>query len=480
MPTHYLWLTLLVLAEGAVIVRAVLLDGRDPYSRAAWVMTIILLPILGVLLYATFGEPWMSQRFRRRAAKVSRHLQSLTVGPRLQQPIEALPGHFLPPFRQAEAIADIDARAGNRFSLAPDSDSAVDMLVADIDSARRTVHLSVYIWLTDRNGVKLIEAVIRAAKRGVRCRIAADALGSRQLIRSLHWDAMRDAGVDICPSLSLPKGFNLITARRLDLRNHRKVAVIDSRVTYCGSQNFADPEFRIKAKFAPWVDMMVRLEGPLALQNELIFASAWTVETGEDLSELLTSTSADPVEGGETTGVAFATGPLSPRECMSGAFCSLLYAAEHEVVVTTPYFVPDQPLLAALVNCARRGVSVVLVLPERNDSAPIGAIAKSLYPQLLRAGVRIFEFKPGLLHAKTMVADSEVVLIGSANMDRRSLELNFENNMLLHSPRLAEAVRERQEHYLSQSEEVSQDEVRQRSILRRFVENLLTMAGALF
>lgn len=480
LDTHLILFLCLVAADAAVIGRAVLLDGRDPYSRAAWVMTIAVLPLVGIILYAMFGEPWMSRRFRRHAARVSKELQALCIGPRKRDDIAGLPAHFCSAFRTAETIADIDADPGNRAELTADSNDAVDRLVADIDAARHTVHLSVYIWLTDQNGVKLVEAVKRAASRGVACRIAADALGSRAMIHSPHWTAMRAAGAKLCPSLSLPKGMRLVTARRLDLRNHRKIAVIDSRITYCGSQNFADPEFRIKPRFAPWVDIMLRLEGPIALQNELIFASAWTVETGEDLAALFRRPDQSPVPGGEVTGVAFATGPLSPRECMSGAFCALLYAAQRELVITTPYFVPDQPLLAAIVNCARRGVAVSLVLPERNDSAPIGAISKSLYPQLLRAGVRIFEFRGGLLHSKTMVADRSVLLIGSANMDRRSLELNFENNMLLHGEGVAGSVRDRQQQYLDQSVEVSREEVEQRSIARRFVENVLTMTGALF
>lgn len=479
MTAHQIWLLILVVADLAVIARAILLDGRDPYSRAAWVMTILILPLVGIILYGLLGEPWMSHRFRRRAQRVSRRLQALSVGPRLHGEIAGLPDHFLPAFRTAEALAEVDADPANSASLTADSNDAVDAMVRDIDAARQTVHISVYIWLTDRNGVRMVEALLRAARRGIDCRVAADALGSHALIRSDYWREMKEAGIALCPSLSLPRGLRMLAIRRLDLRNHRKIVVIDSRITYCGSQNFADPEFRIKPSFAPWVDIMLRLEGPIALQNQLIFASDWTIETGEDLGPLFANPPA-AAAAGDVTAVAFATGPLSPKGGMSNAFVSLLYAARREVVVTTPYFVPDPPLLAAMIGCARRGVDLSIILPQRNDSAPIGAISKSLYPQLLRAGARIFEYRGGLLHSKTIVADREVVLIGSANMDRRSLELNFENNMLLFSPTLAEAVRARQDDYLAKSVRIDRATVERRSIFRRFVENLLTMAGAVF
>ena len=368
---------------------------------------------------------------------------------------------------------------GNLARLTPDSDTAIAMLVEDIDAGAQSVHLSFYIWLDDNNGRKVVEAICRAARRGVVCRISADAIGSRALINSDLWTMMRQAGARLCKSLEVPFGMAFLAGHRTDLRNHRKVAVIDGRITYCGSQNCADPAFLIKQKFAPWVDVLVRFEGPVARQADIIFASAWTVETGEDLSAIMSAQPPRPSSAG-IPAIATGTGPLSPRGTMSEMFAAVLAAAQSSATITTPYFAPDPPLLAAIVAAARRGVAVRIVFPHRNDSRIVGAIGRAYYPLLVEAGVKIFEFRGGLLHAKTMVVDDTLALIGSSNMDRRSLDLNFENNILLESPEFATQLSDRQNLWLDDAIEIDSDNVTQRPLTRRLADNLLTMIAPLF
>ncbi|MFD1611975.1 cardiolipin synthase [Sphingomonas tabacisoli] len=471
------WPYIIAFAHGAVIVRALLLEGRDPYSRAAWVLALLLFPVAAPIAYLLFGEPWVSRNFRRRANDAYLTLARLQSDAGDDETLAALPPCYRAPFETVEHISRFGAVAGNRATLTADSNAAIAAMVADIDAAQHRVHISTYIWLIDRNGLAMVDALVRAARRGVRCRVCADAVGSRQMIASKHWTAMKDAGVALCPSLGVRRDFSLLAVRRIDLRNHRKLLVIDTRIAYVGSQNLADPEFRIKPKFAPWVDIMLRVAGPVAQQNDILFASGWAVEKGENLTGELQE--AASVAGGFPA-VAFGTGPLSPRGAMSGAFVSLLYAAQREVIITTPYFVPDPPLLAALIGCARRGVKTSLILPRRNDSRVIGAICKALYPQLVDAGVDLFEYRPGLLHSKTVVVDGSLCLLGSSNMDRRSLELNFENNMLFYSADAAAEIRARQLAYLADSDPVDPERVKHRSLPKRLAENILTMAGAIF
>ena len=390
MSLRHTLLIILFLLHLAVIVRAIMVEGRDPYSRMAWVLALSLFPLLGIFVYAMLGEPWMSGRFRRKANRIYKRLENLPIANSESAPLDRLPKHFVGPFRTCERLSQSAVTDCNTAILATDSDAAIDMLVDDINGARDSVHLSFYIWLDDNNGLKVVEAVRSAATRGVICRITADAIGSRGLIRSRHWSRMKESGAKLCASLSAPAGLGPIAAHRLDLRNHRKIVVIDNHITYCGSQNCADPEFRVKARFAPWVDIMLRFTGPVAIQNQLIFASAWTVETGEDLTPWLENIEHSQDEG-DVLAIAFATGPLSFKGAMSDAFVSLIYAAEKEVVISTPYFVPDPPLLAAIISCSRRGVETLLILPKRNDSRAIGAISRALHPQLIAAGVRVFE-----------------------------------------------------------------------------------------
>ena len=220
--------------------------------------------------------------------------------------------------------------------------------------------------------------------------------------------------------------------RRIDLRNHRKIVVIDNAITYCGSQNCADPEFRVKARFAPWVDAVMRFEGPIAQQNQRLFAVDWMSATGEDLNELLRQPLRAPQPG--FVAQVIGTGPTVRPSAMPEMFAALIYAARRELVITTPYYVPDESLQNALCSSAWRGVKTTIVFPARNDSWIVGGASRSCYAALLEAGVVIHEYVGGLLHTKSLTLDGEITLIGSANMDRRSFDLNYENNILFHDP----------------------------------------------
>jgi cardiolipin synthase len=259
------------------------------------------------------------------------------------------------------------------------------------------------------------------------------------------------------------------------MRNHRKIVVIDNRVTYCGSQNCADPAFAIKAKYAPWVDAMMRFEGPIVRQNQHLFASDWMAHRDEDLSALV-SEPVGPIGPGCPAQVIGTSAAIRPS-AMPEILASLMYAARRELVVTTPYYVPDEPIQAALCASARRGVQTTLVLPARNDSWIVAAASRSYYADLIDAGVHIYEYLPGLLHTKSLTLDGEVTLIGSANIDRRSFELNFENNILLQDAALTAAMRARQAVYISQSARVEGAAVAAWTLRHRLRNNAIAMLG---
>ena len=317
---------------------------------------------------------------------------------------------------------------GNHGRLLPDSNASIESLVSDIDAAKDHVHLIFYIWLPDNNGLKVVGALKRAAARKVTCRVMADGLGSRIMIDSEHWKGMRDARVHVATALPIGNLLLRPLLGRIDLRNHRKIVVIDDWITYCGSQNCADPEFLIKAKYAPWVDALMRFEGPIARQNQYLFASDWMAHVDEDIRELLQR----PLPPGEPGFAAqvIGTGPTVRNSAMPEVFETLMYAARHELFITTPYYVPDEAMQIALCASAYRGVETTIIFPARNDSFIVQAASRSYYADLLAAGVRIFEFEGGLLHTKSLTLDGEITLIGSANMDRRSFDLNYENNIL--------------------------------------------------
>ncbi len=261
----------------AVMVRAVLRPHREPASRVAWVAVIATLPGIGMFIYLLLGETSIG---RKRVARAREVLASLP--PAAPSSFENDPRHHprIPDrctalFRQGESVNGFRPVGGNSAELMSDSNSGIDAMVADMDAATDHIHLIFYIWLEDNNGLKVVDALKRAAARGVACRAMADGLGSRAMIRSRHWKEMREAGVRL--GVALPIGNPLLRPfyGRIDLRNHRKIVVIDDWITYCGSQNCADPEFRVKPKFAPWVDALVRFEGPVARQNQHLFVSDW-------------------------------------------------------------------------------------------------------------------------------------------------------------------------------------------------------------
>jgi len=468
-------LALLYLAVVVVVLlRAMLRPQHQPASRIAWVITILVIPAIGVLAYLLLGEARISERRRARFAAIEARLPRPDGDPKAARLLAD--GHYAAPFARGRTVNGLPPTLGNSATLAADSNTAIDAMIADVDAATDTVHLCFYIWLADRNGLKFKDALIRAARRGVQVRALADALGSRSFHRSRHWRDLLHAGVQA--RIALPVGglFWTLIRGRVDLRNHRKVLVIDNRIAWCGSQNCADPEFEIKPRFAPWFDIMTRWEGPVARHCQFLFATDWMAEDGDDITALLAAGS-NQVPG-VPAGIAaqvIGTGPTLSYAAMTECFTELVHAARHELVISTPYFVPDEQLLFALLSAARRGVRVVLVLPRRNDSWVVAGASRSTYADLLLAGVHLYEFRPGLLHAKTMVADNVTVLIGSANLDRRSFELNFENNVLFTDPAFAGQIRARQDWWLAQSDRVTVERVEGFGLAERLWQNLMAM-----
>jgi cardiolipin synthase A/B len=465
-------------AQFAVLLRALLKPQREPASRIAWFFAILVLPVVGVIAYLMVGEARVSARRRARYAAIEARLPRPGGDPEAAR--EQASGPFAAPFALARAVNGLPPTLGNRATLAADSGDAVRGMIADIDAAQATVHLCFYIWLADTSGLALRDALLRAALRGVKVRVLADALGSRDFLRSEHWQMLRAGGVDA--RMAAPVGGVLWTLirGRVDLRNHRKQLIVDNRIAWIGSQNGADPEFRIKWRYAPWVDIMTRWQGPVARHCQFLFALDWMAEHGDDVTALLAPEAARALAPPHhVTAQVIGTGPTQPYAAMTACFAELVHSARTELVVTTPYFVPDEQLLFALTSAARRGVRTVLIVPRRNDSRIVAGASRSYYGALLAAGVEVHEFRPGLLHAKTMIADGTVGLIGSANLDRRSFELNFENMVLFADPELAGGIREQQDHWLAQSERVTKETVKGYSLPRRLWQNFLAMLSPL-
>jgi cardiolipin synthase A/B len=441
------------------VVRAITRPNRTPASRVAWVAVIMCLPVIGVVAYIFLGETSIGRERDRRLRDAEERLATPSgpSGPSAQlgNPVAATVSDL------CRSINGFGPTPGNRVVLlgdlgasptepTRDCDAAIKGLIEAFDAATEHIHLSFYIWLDDENGGRVADAISAAARRGVTCRVMVDALGSRDF-----------------------------AVGRVDLRNHRKLVVIDNRIAFCGSQNCADPQFRVKAKYAPWIDILLRCEGPVVRQAQHLFLATWIAETGEDLYKLPAAAPEPEQHHDGVVAQMFGTGPTTSGNPMSDSFVSALYAAEHELIITTPYFVPDEALLRALCAAPRRGVETTLIVPARNDSPLVSAASRSTYPDLLASGVRLFEYPLGLLHTKSITLDGRIALVGSANMDRRSLELNFENNLLVIDPSLTATIRGRQLGYLAQSTAVEAETVKAWPFRTRLIDNVIGMASPL-
>lgn len=469
------WIVALAyLAIIACAVRILLRPNREPSARVAWLAVLFALPLLGVMAYLLFGETSIGRKDKARFRKAVEGLPGTEEAPGWSDAIVTMPvtEPYAELFIVGQSSSGYPPVSGNSAELMKDSDTAIDRMIADIDAAERHVHLAFYIWLPDNNGKKMVEALKRACARGVTCRAMVDDLGSRDLIKSPYWKDMKKAGVQLLRALKIGSLLLRAIFGRIDLRNHRKILVIDNRVTYCGSQNCADPAFLPKAKYAPWVDAVMRFQGPVVRQNQHLFATDWMANGGQDLGDVLHEPSEPPGEGFPAQVIA--SGPTLRASTMPEMFTSLMYAAQRELVITTPYYVPDASIQAAICAAANRGVDVTFVMPARNDDFAVGATSRSYYLDMLTAGVKLYEYPLGLLHTKSMVVDGEVTLIGSANLDRRSFELNYENNILLRDPAASAAVRARQDAYIADSLPVQLSDVQAWSLHRRLWNNAIS------
>lgn len=384
--------------------------------------------------------------------------------------------HLLSTVNLAQALTTLPIVEGNSAILLDEYGDSIDRLIADIDCARQQVHLLYYIFADDTTGQRIAEALGRAAKRGVICRVLVDGLGSRPALRRFL-PHLRACGVQ-ARAISPPGWAHLLRRRhtsRLDLCNHRKIAIIDSAVAYTGSQNIVDPDFKHGIQYE---ELVVRLQGPIVDQLQAVFLSDWYVETHELLAS---PASASPF--GAVVAQAVASGPEYQVEANQCLFISLLYGAQRRIVLTTPYFIPDTALLTALETAALRGVETHLILSQAAGQFLVSQAQRSFYAELLAIGVRIHLYQPRFLHATHLSIDDDVIVIGSSNLDRRldrrSFSLNAEISVVLYGEELAAALHAVQDRYFADAHLLTAEEWEGRSRASRVVQNTCRLLDAL-
>lgn len=450
-------------------------------ARLAWMVILFVLPYFGVLVYWMFGEVHLGRNFTRQREEIIDKLRQHR--PEVLGSETALLHAVKPEYRAAFAYAakatGFQTTVGNRAELMADAAETRQRMIADFDAASDHIHVLYYIWLADDMGTATAEALIRAAKRGVTCRAMVDGMGSRKMVGSKLWQEMKKAGVQVSVALPLTNILKVLLFSRIDLRNHRKITIIDGKIGYSGSRNCADPEFRVKPKYAPWIDIMLRLEGPIVAQNQMLFASDWLTENPDTpLDSFPYATDLQPnLPPNNFAAQVFSDGPTQHHGTTPQFLGALISQAQHTLIISTPYFVPDYSLVSILCATAYRGVDVTMIFPKKNDSFIVAATSHSYYWQLLNAGVKIYEYKPGLLHAKTLTVDGEIGLIGSSNLDLRSFDLNYENNIVFSDNKLTADIMERQYRYIADSDEVTREAVKNWPLPYRIWNNIIATMG---
>lgn len=444
----------------------------------AWLTVVFSVPLGGAALYLLFGEKRLGRRRRLSLGRNIPRRNRWLERERGRSDVNSGPGAGEMLIRQAEKVSGFPAQSGNTLVLLAGSEAFFDRLIADIDASQKRVHLAFYIWHPGGRVDELADALIRATARGVQCRALADAVGSKDFRKSKTFNRLRLAGVDMVDTL--PTGLVRMLFVRADLRNHRKIAVIDQAIAYAGSQNLVDPRlFRRDTGVGEWIDAMVRISGPAALMLDSVFELDWAVETGTDFfdpGDCVTSDSRP--EAGSLVQIT-PSGPDVHQEAIHWSLLAAVYAARREIILSTPYFVPDDSILTALLSAATRGVEVTIIVPARNDSLFVRYASVANFDQLMDVGVNLALFEGGLLHTKSLTVDGEVSVFGSVNLDMRSFWLNFEISLIVADSDFSARLRALQLSYLAASTRLDPEGWRRRAAHQVFLSNMFRLLGPL-
>lgn len=458
----------------------ILLRKRKPAVVLAWLAVVAFLPFIGVILYFFIGE-------NRLGARRSRKYRALSLAKgrpqqRQQEMARVYQPEVDPRFQGVAALAESAGAypllGGNQMELLSDTAELFNRMVRDIEQAKHHCHLLFYIVNPDEIGQKVADALMGAAGRGVACRLLVDAVASRDFLWSPIASRLAEANVQVVAALPVTP-FRAAFAR-MDLRNHRKIAVFDGQVAYTGSHNISTPIYPRKQKFGAWVDASVRLTGPAVMPLQDVFLQDWAFSASPLIEDDAGFFPEIKLDKGQSIAVqVLPTGPDVDEPVLMQVMVHAVDVARQRVVLTTPYFVPDEPILMALRSAAMRGVETLLVVPRYSDHPIAQAAGRSHYGHLMDAGVQIHEYTPGLLHAKTLTVDYDLAMIGSANLDVRSFLLNFESALLIFDDDMASQVHFLQTEYLSQSVELSHTAWKKRGTPKVLLDNIAKLATPL-
>lgn len=482
------WAIVIFVIDLGVRVLAIIYVPRNrlPSSGMAWLLAIFFIPFLGVLLFLIIGNPKLPRARRKRQQDINSYIASVVAELPHDESLAATP-EWLPSLAYLnQNLGGFPMLGGNTAVLEHDYASSLQGMIDDIEAAEKWVHVEFYIMCQDATTVPFFDALERAVTRGVSVRVLFDHVASLRTpgYRDMT-DRLTSMGADWHRMLPLdPLQWKW---QRPDLRNHRKLLVVDGSVAWIGSQNIIDRSYNKKRNIErglKWQELQARVHGPVVGAINAIFLTDWYSETDELLAD-----GADPQGEGAVTQEdrpgdlvcqVVPSGPGFEGENNLRLFLGLLWAAQNRIVITSPYFVPDESLLFAITTAVHRGIPVDLFVSEIGDQAMVYHAQRSYYEALLRAGVRIFLYpKPYILHSKHFTIDDEVAVLGSSNMDMRSFGLNLEVSLLVRGRDFVRDMRAIEDHYRSLSRELTLDEWMKQPLRSTVLDNLARLSSAL-
>lgn len=463
----------------------VLYRKLDVNTTLAWAVVLFAFPLVGIGLYLLFGRYRAGRRRRQIHQRIqSDFQQAFHLNPSMTPAQSEIPARFSALAKAARTQVGFPIQAGNTYQFLTDPGIILETMRADIDRCETTCCLEFYIIEANGRVTDVLEAVERAAKRGVACRILADDLGSSAFFRSPWADRLRQAGVSLVRSLRV--GLPRALFKRSDLRNHRKLLLCDHRVGYVGSSNLVDPQlFKANRHVGQWVDTMIRAEGPIVDALTCMFYTDLMLDrqapgtSSADPPPMLRPPLRQAKSQSGTLMQLLPSGPEMGRSYIYDFMISAIYNARHRVRIVTPYFIPDPALLLALNSACARGIQVELVVPERADSRLSQYASQASYAGLLETGILIQRYQPGLLHTKAVLIDTDVSVFGTVNLDPRSFYLNLEVSLILYGSDANTDLDKVIDAYVSESQQLDANQWAKRSGWTRFLENTLRLTGPL-
>lgn len=447
--------------------------NRHPSSAITWLLLILITPSFGTLFYVFFGNPKLP-KVRRHAqvradARVHKTLQSIEQ----IHPDTVTSSHV----RSMKGVSDLSKTLGGLPSFNGNSvlfitkyHQMIHEQAAAIDTAKKYVHIAYFIFVLDNETEPIFAAMDRAIKRGVAVRVMYDRFATRRYPGySKTLKRLSTIGADWHPMLP----YNIVPGKnftRFDLRNHRKLMIIDGIIAYSGSSNIIRRDYHRKDGLL-YEDMLMKLTGPVVWQCHTVFRADWYAETGETLSSLVDNASVLPSKTGTSQVQVLPSGPSHTDDNNLMIYTNLFHIAQRRISIVVPYFIPDESVMTALTSAAKRGVDVSIINSEIIDKTLTGHAQRSYYNELLASGVKIYlRKKPIFLHNKQILIDDDIAVVGSSNLDTRSFELSMEVTFLIYDASVVKELEAIEEDYLIYSPRISQVSWQSRPLRLRMLD----------